>query len=190
MYRAPTYTVKTGNNYPVLIPFYGFSFGKTLLSSWIKFDTNAARYLFPPTDSQGAMCQSSWNKLYGTTRCGFDNHKDSDRFVWRRSISCFNFSGSYVANEIPNCAERDLIELAAYTYDNYAKPFENQGILLKTFNTKVSVNKWYKYQLQLNADNTVFELFDNNNAFLENVTINHRNCNLGSFDLIQSFYFG
>ncbi len=118
---------------------------------------------------------------------------DSDRFVWRRAQSCLKFSGSYVIGEVEDCPEKDMIELAAYTYDNGALPFsqENAGILLKIFQTKVKVETWYIYKLIITPFNTVYQLFDDNRQLLESATIEHRECGSSFYiGALQSLYFG
>ncbi len=66
-----------------------------------------------------------FNKLWGTTRCGIFNgiHDDSDRFTWRRDQSCISTDGSTYINEVPNCANINKIELAAYAYDGGDIPY-------------------------------------------------------------------
>ena len=115
----------------------------------------------------------------------------SDRFVWRRAGSCVLFQGGYSVGEDADCAEKDLIELAAYTYDNSDKPFEHQGRLLKEFKTKVRVDEWYGYKLTIYPTYTVYELSTKDGELLEQITIEHRDC--GSTMLVgnmQKFYFG
>ena len=157
----------------------------------IKFDKSASKYMFTPEDPKGHLCTSSWNKLYGTSRCTFDPHLDSDRFVWRRAYSCVQFNGQYSVAEKPDCAESDLIELAAYAYDKGAKPFENQGLLLKEFKTKVKVDTWYGYKLKIFPTYTQYELSNEDGELLETITIDHRDCGatylLGN---LLKFYFG
>jgi hypothetical protein len=121
------------------------------------------------------------------------NHKDSDRFVWRRAQSCLQFSSPYVTNEIENCDEKDYIELAAYTYDNSDIPYtqENQGRLLKIFNTKVKVETWYIYKLIITPTNTVYQLKSEDDILLEAITIDHRECGSSYYiGAMQSLYFG
>ena len=129
------------------------------------------------------------------TRCGFlnDNHKDSDRFVWRRAQSCVITNGQFIDREIENCPEKDLIEIAAYTYDNGDRPFDyqNQGRLLKIFNTKVRVEQSYGYKLTNKPLETIYELFDANGTLLETKTVEHRDC--GTFykqGVLNKLYFG
>jgi hypothetical protein len=51
----------------------------------ILLKANTAEYLFNSTDEKGELCMTSWNKLYGYSRCARPHHFDSDRFVWRRA---------------------------------------------------------------------------------------------------------
>jgi hypothetical protein len=161
----------------------------------IKFSANCAKYLFNPDDEKGHLCSTSWNKLYGTVRCGIfnSNHKDSDRFVWRRAQSCLKFSSPYVIGEHEDCAERDVIELAAYTYDNGDIPYEsqNQGRLLKIFQTKVKVETWYIYKILIKQLYSEYQLLDNDENLLESVTIYHRDCGSSYYSgFTQNLYFG
>ena len=161
----------------------------------IKFSKDCSEYLFDPTDDKGHLCSTSWNKLWGTVRCGMfnSNHQDSDRFVWRRAQSCLKFSGNNVIGEIEDCPEKDLIELAAYTYDNGTIPFsqENAGILLKIFQTKVKVETWYIYKLIITPFNTVYQLFGDDHQLLESTTIEHRECGTSYYiGALQNLYFG
>ena len=73
-------TIKQGSHYSTIKPPYGLLNGRKEIYSLIKFDSNSASYLFKSDDPQGHLCTVSWNKLYGTSRCGFDNHKDSGEF--------------------------------------------------------------------------------------------------------------
>lgn len=159
----------------------------------IRFDTNTAHYLFPPTESEGRRCATSWNMIWGATRCGFNmtNHEDSDRFVWRRAISCFIFDAQgHVIGEKTNCSEANLIEIAAYAYDGGRKPFQHQGTLLKEFTTKVRVNDWIKFTLNFRSTETIYRLFDDHNRLLETQTIEHRTCKQFRRGTRQGFYFG
>ena len=118
---------------------------------------------------------------------------DSDRFIWRRAQSCLKFSGNFVIGEVEDCPEKDMIELAAYTYDNGTVPFhqENAGILLKIFETKVKVETWYIFKLIISPFNTVFQLFDDSHQLLESKMIAHRECGSSFYiGALQSLYFG
>lgn len=88
------------------------------------------------------------------------------------------------------CDESDLVEIAAYAYDNSAKPFENQGTLLKEFNTKLRVDSWYKVALTFEETKTIYELFDANNQLLETQEIVHRQCKDYKLGMMQDLYFG
>jgi hypothetical protein len=190
--KESCHTVKEGAHYSSLIPFHGFT-NTDVQFSWIKFDRSSAKYLFKPDDNKGHLCSTSWNKLFGSARCGLinDPHKDSDRFVWRRAQSCLKFNGEYVVGEKEDCVEADLIELAAYAYDNGDKPFENQGRLLKEFKYKVKVNEWYGYRLRIYRTFTVYELLDLNENILESISIDHRDCgNFYNQGTNLRFYFG
>ncbi len=110
--KEKCYTVEKGSHYSQLIPFNGFTSSEKQYSQ-IKFSANSASYLFDSTDPKGHLCTTSWNKLFGVSRCGYFNHQhsDSDRFVWRRAQSCLNMSNGHVNSEDPNCSERGLIEI-------------------------------------------------------------------------------
>jgi hypothetical protein len=184
-------TVKQGAHYTSLIPFSGLK-SNAIISSLVQFTNSSARYLFPTTEPKGHLCASSWNKLWGACRCGYltSNHKDSDRFVFRRVQNCLRYDSGYVIGEDNNCADSDLIEIAAYAYDNSRKPFENDGTLLKTFATKLRVDSWYKVTLIFDEANTIYQLFDNNGQLLETQEIVHRQCKDFKLGMMQDLYFG
>ena len=184
-------TVKQGAHYSTLLPFHGFKSNATITSR-VQFTNSSARYLFPPSESKGHLCTTSWNKLWGACRCGYatSNHKDSDRFVFRRAGSCLVYEAGHVVGENNACAESDLVEIAAYAYDNSAKPFENQGTLLKEFNTKLRVGAWYKVALTFEETKTTYELFDASSQLLETQEIVHRQCKDYKLGMLQDLYFG
>jgi hypothetical protein len=66
------------------------------------------------------LLKKGWNKLYGSSRCGFltHHHTESDRFVWRRPPSCIIFENGRVIGERNNCTLQNKIEIAAYAYGN------------------------------------------------------------------------
>lgn len=173
-------TVKKGNQFSAILTGANTN---TSLSSWIKFDANCATYLFESNDPQGKLCSTSWNKLWGTVRCGMlnSNHKDSDRFIWRRAQSCLIYNSSFVIGEVTDCGEKDLIEVAAYTYDNGDIPYlpENQGRLLKIFKTKLKIETWYKFALLIFRTFTAYEIYDANGNLIEQESIEHRDCGSG-----------
>ncbi len=39
----------------------------------IKFSQDCSQYLFDANDDKGKLCSNSWNKLWGTVRCGMFN---------------------------------------------------------------------------------------------------------------------
>jgi hypothetical protein len=184
-------TVKQGSHYTSLIPFNGFK-SDAIISTRVQFTNSSARYLFPSTEEKGYLCTTSWNKLWGACRCGYltSNHKDSDRFVFRRAGSCLNYEAGRVISESNVCTESDLIEIAAYAYDNSVKPFENQDTLLKEFATKLRVDAWYKVTLIFEEAKTTYQLFDNNGQLLETQEIVHRQCKDFKNGMMQDLYFG
>ena len=52
----------------------------------IRFGASSAAYACNCTAEPYPGCMGSWNKLWGSSRCGYSHphHQDSDRFVWRR----------------------------------------------------------------------------------------------------------
>lgn len=187
---AECLTVKQGSHYPGL-PFHGFN-SQTTISTRVQLTNSSADYLFPSTDPQGHRCLTSWNKLWGSCRCGYfsDNHKDSDRFVFRRAYDCITFDSGYITGESNNCTRTDLVEIAAYAYDNGDIPINNQGRLLKEFKTKLHINNWYKLTLVFEETKTTYQLFDNNDQLLETQEIIHRQCSSFQNGMMQSLYFG
>lgn len=186
------YTVLQGTFTPYNFQTYDFN-AKQQISAWIKFDANAANYLFQPNDPLGRTCATSWNLAYGTVRCGLfnSNQNDADRFVFRRAQSCLKFNSSSLTGVVNNCNETNLIEIAASTYDNGSFPWLNVGRLLKTFTNKIWVNKWYKYKLILYQTYTLYEIYDENSSFIERQNITHRNCGTNNWSgALQSLYFG
>lgn len=184
-------TVKQGSHYSSLIPFHGFK-SDAVIETRVKFTNSSARYLFAESESRGQLCTSSWNKLWGACRCGYltSNHKDSDRFVFRRASSCLNYELGRVVSERELCHEIDFIELATYAYDNSEKPFENQGTLLKEFSTKLRVDLWYKVKLTFEETKTIYQIFDDQNQLMETQEIIHRYCKDYKSGMMQDLYFG
>ncbi|RMZ94539.1 hypothetical protein BpHYR1_044535, partial [Brachionus plicatilis] len=187
-------SVKPGSHFSSLLGL-GILNNNPELVKRIKFSSNCAQYLFTSDNEKGKLCSTSWNKLFGTVRCGIfnSNHKDSDRFIWRRAQSCLIFSSTFVMGELDDCAEKNLIEIAAYTYDNGDVPYEsqNQGRLLKTFKTKVKIETWYIYKLLINQLFTEYQLMDDNGNLLESLRIEHRDCGSSYYTgLLQNLYFG
>ena len=104
----------------------------------VTFDKNTAEY-------SGIDCMTAWNKLWGSSRCGFftHHHTDSDRFVWRKF------------------GDTNKIELAAYSYDQGRVPYkENDGNLLQPFTTTIFTETQYQLKMEMKIDQTVFSLSD------------------------------
>ena len=139
-------TVVAGNFYDDYwnVPeFLGFLYS-TPLKRGVVMEADDVAYLFPPTDEKGHLCSVSWNKLFGSSRCGFaqDHHLDSDRFAWRRHPDCLIFNGSYVIGEVPHCKYANQVQICSYSYDAGNKPFQNAS-LLTIFDTLLTVNTPY-----------------------------------------------
>ncbi|KAG2373710.1 hypothetical protein C9374_011799 [Naegleria lovaniensis] len=157
-------TVKKDNFYQNGIPFYGFK-SKQTISAFIMMKPIMANYLFAPDNSQGVYCTQSWNKLYGATRCGYLDtvHEDSDRFVWRRPITCVKTDAQgHVLGNVDHCPLANKVQVAAYAYDNGQEPFQHQGTLLKEFTTLVDTDVWYEYELIFEQDKTTYNLYSTN----------------------------
>eukprot|EP01116_Phalansterium_solitarium_P013426 TRINITY_DN30787_c0_g1_i1.p1 TRINITY_DN30787_c0_g1~~TRINITY_DN30787_c0_g1_i1.p1 ORF type:complete len:206 (+),score=59.84 TRINITY_DN30787_c0_g1_i1:248-865(+) len=158
----------------------------------VRFEQSTADYLIAEDDPEGARCQSSWNKLWGNSRCGYLNlhHKDSDRFVWRRDVRCIEFNGSHVMGVVPNCTFANQVQIAAYAYDDGNIPYQNASLLAE-FNTTLTVGDVYFTRLDFAPDGTQYTLLDGRNATLETHFIAHRNCGHGyQHGYGLGFYFG
>jgi len=186
--------VNAGSFYTSVIPFFGLN-SRAVLFNNVTLKANTVEYMMSQDDPKGKLCMTSWNKLFGATRCGFlnDIHKDSLRFIWRRAQSCLLFRGEFVMGEKENCAEKNLLEIAAYSYDNGDVPFQSQNIgrLLKPFRTMVRVEEKYGYKITNNPTNAVYELFDSDGNLLEEQVVFHRDCG-SSFKqgTFSKLYFG
>jgi hypothetical protein len=96
----------------------------------VRFDANTANYSCECVADPFPGCMSSWNKLWGASRCGKLNprHEDSNRFVWRRV----------------NTSSRRLVSIAAYAYDKRTNPYNPpDSNLLQPFDTPLAVGKPY-----------------------------------------------
>ena len=188
--RCPT--VEKGEHFSKLIPFHGFN-DQLVITTRVQLNNNTAWYLFPPTEPKGEMCSNSWNKLWGATRCGYlnDPHADSDEFMWRRAVSCYIFDSSgHVIGEKTNCSEAGLIEMTAGTWDNGTRPYDHPGTLLKQFATKLRIDTWYRLTLRFSLNQTIYELADGMDKFLERQTVNHRVCSHFNEGAMLDWYFG
>ena len=162
---------------------------RSSITAKVRMDKNMAEYFIPNSNPSVRRCEGSWNKLFGASRCMSYVHKDSDRFVWRRAQSCLNYTGENITI-IPNCKDKGKMEVAAYAYDDYLKPFQNIGTLLKPFNTLLDVQQWYYYELQYLPTYTIYNLYDQNYVFLERNVIQHRECGLYAWGYTLEFFFG
>jgi hypothetical protein len=177
-------TVKEGSHYPSPMPIHGFK-SATQMSSLVQFTNSSASYAFPASEPNFARCTSSWNKLWGACRCGYltSNHQDSDRFVFRHAMNCLD-------DKTNNCSRLDLIEIAAYAYDNGVAPIDDPTRLLKEFSTKLLINNWYKITMIFEENKTTYLLYDNNGQHLETQEIDHRSCSNFNLGIMQGLYFG
>jgi len=110
--------------------------------------------------------------------------------VWRRAQSCLIYNGSSVVGEVPNCPEANLIEIAAYSYNNKSIPFQHVGTLLKEFNTTVQAEVWYNYTIVLEGTQTLFTIATANGTVLETQSIEHWDCEDTNHGNYLTFYFG
>eukprot|EP00357_Protocruzia_adherens_P037834 CAMPEP_0114984444 /NCGR_PEP_ID=MMETSP0216-20121206/7280_1 /TAXON_ID=223996 /ORGANISM="Protocruzia adherens, Strain Boccale" /LENGTH=156 /DNA_ID=CAMNT_0002346581 /DNA_START=200 /DNA_END=667 /DNA_ORIENTATION=+ len=141
----------------------------------INISQEAAEYVIPLSD-QTANCMSSWNKLYGSSRCfGSLHHENSDRFAWRRAQSCLKYDGNNVT-VLPDCPDANKIEIAAYAYNKGEKPYQHIGTLLKQFNTLVTTGTLYQYELVVADTETTYNLKDADGNLLETVVVAHSKC--------------
>ena len=113
----------------------------------VTFGADAAAYRCNCSAEPHPSCMSAWNKLWGSSRCGFAHlhHEDSDRFVWRRQM-------------LPDgVTPGDAIELAADSYDACVNPYSPN--LLQPFSTVLAPGVGYGLALDLSdAAATVFAL--------------------------------
>jgi len=131
-----------------------------------------------------------WNKLWGKTRCGYmhDNHKDSDRFVWRRCSdpTCALF----VDDGVPRIA------LAAYSYDNGVAPYTQEGGdlgLLQPFTYTLLANTPYLLGMSMDASGlTTFTISDSAGTLKDAVMVQHlTTCPDDYFEgTVNGLYFG
>lgn len=172
---------------------------QTLFQTTVKLDKNVVSYIFTdPSESDGnTHCFMNLNKLFGRSRCNLFHHEDSDRFVFRRNQKCLSFDGDrkFLGVNMENqCTNEELnqVQVAAYAYDGGSVPYhsENQGTLLKYFNTKLSVEVWYGLQLIVQPTKTIYKIHNSTNL-LETITIDHRDCGEDqTLGYRLSLYFG
>eukprot|EP01100_Stratorugosa_tubuloviscum_P014656 TRINITY_DN797_c0_g1_i1.p1 TRINITY_DN797_c0_g1~~TRINITY_DN797_c0_g1_i1.p1 ORF type:complete len:228 (-),score=69.89 TRINITY_DN797_c0_g1_i1:79-762(-) len=185
------YSVLKGNHYATPHePFKGFR-STSLMSVNVLFKNDSANYLFGPDEEEGQRCQTSWNKLFGASRCGHlhHHHLDSDRFAWRRHPDCMIYENGRVIGEIENCPYANKIQICAYAYDAANKPYQNDS-LLTIFETLIDVeNANYTMIITWQSTNTLYSLIYDNNL-IEQHTIQHRNCDRYDEGYYLGFYFG
>jgi hypothetical protein len=166
-YRWKCAVVRQGRHYARPLSL-GLSCRKALAYN-IRFENTYTPY------SLGPDCQLDWNKLWGRSRCGFLRHhqKDSDRFVWRAHPTVDG-----------------AIQLAAYSYDNGDKPYQNQPRLLQVFETILWPDQVLGSMLESALTNTIFTLFNGTDE-LEQITIQHENhCRRYNRGYRLGLYFG
>ena len=111
----------------------------------VRFDANTANYSCDCGPEPYPSCMTSWNKLWGSSRCGklHPHHEDSDRFVWRRL----------------NTTSEGLVSIAAYAYDKGVKPYSPPDPnLLQPFDTPLAVGKRYLLSMVRSLSRTMYEL--------------------------------
>lgn len=165
-------TVDKGHYYPDALDvpvFLGFV-SSPVRQQRFQFGEGAVTY------NLSSDCASNWNKLWGSSRCGYfhPHHADSDRFVWRR--------------------RGGVVEIAAYAYDGGRKPYSPPDPnLLQPFRTLLSVGVPYTAKLDVGPARTVYSL-EGGSPLLpwsENVTVLHANaCTNAAEGYALGLYFG
>ena len=153
------YTVKTGHHYATP-KTYGLV-DDAHRSVYVTFDNNTIGYECDCGAEPYPSCMSSFNKLWGSSRCGFahPHHQDSDRFVWRRY------------------ADQDTsIQIAAYAYDSGRCPYNPPDPnLMQPFATPLSPGVSYLLTMDLELGATTYALHDEGGTTLESKTVLHDN---------------
>ena len=148
----------------------------TFLEDAVAYECNCTAEPYPG-------CMYSWNKLWGSSRCGFahPHHQDSDRFVWRRQMQ-------------PDGTLGQVVELAAYSYDSGDAPYDPPNPnLLQPFN--FSLPPGVSFGLELDVGDPAashFILSDaTTGAAIETKTVLHDNACLNAAEGYRlSLYFG
>ena len=184
-------TILAGNYYPDAydIPYFnGFRDGNQSVS--VVLDPSTSSYVVTEFPGKNCMCESSWNKLFGASRCGYlwPHHEDSDRFVWRRLLTSWE-CGANDTVLTPSTPPLPQIELAAYAYDDGNLPYQNSS-LLTVFSTKVTVGVQFNLRIEYLPTSSVYTLLDGRGSLLETHTINHRYCDEYEHGYNLYFYFG
>lgn len=172
-------TVRPGDHYAAPVLPVGFVDAE-VRTVQIRFGASSAAYACNCTAEPYPGCMSSWNKLWGSSRCGYSHphHQDSDRFVWRRRT--LNSSD---------------IAIAAYSYDSGVKPYAPPNPnLLQPFETPIAVETVYTIRMVRSAGNaTRFDLLLGLGGAppLETKTVRHKNdCARFQQGYKLGFYFG
>ena len=168
------HTVHSGAHYssPASLPSFTSAASRSID---VRFLPNCAGYACGcAIERCGATNLSSWNKLWGASRCGYlhPHHLDSDRFVWRSA--------------------RDKIELATYSYDGGKRPYSpDDPHLLQPFATLLSVNVTYRLSMHVTPATTNFTLYTRHGSLLEEKQNQHKNqCAQAARGYRLGFYFG
>ena len=169
--------VEVGCHYPSCLVTIPVPHSSLVKSKWIRFEEDAATYEFADYGFQ-----YNWNKLWGTTRCGYFRHvhRDSDRFVWRRETLGGGALGS-------------RIEVAAYAYDNHVPPIDSgteNAALFHRFDILLETQSLYRLQLTLSPNATTYEISDLYGTVLGLHTIEHTTCDNPQRGTHQGLYFG
>ena len=169
-------TVHTGQHYssPAALPSFTSAASRTID---VRFLPSCATYKCGcAIERCGADNLSSWNKLWGASRCGYlhSHHQDSDRFVWRRTDA------------------DGKVELATYSYDGGRRPYSpDDPHLLQPFATLLSVNVTYRLSMHVASATTNFTLYTRHGSLLEQKQNQHKNqCALAARGYRLGFYFG
>eukprot|EP01114_Cavostelium_apophysatum_P021236 TRINITY_DN7354_c0_g1_i1.p1 TRINITY_DN7354_c0_g1~~TRINITY_DN7354_c0_g1_i1.p1 ORF type:complete len:236 (-),score=20.98 TRINITY_DN7354_c0_g1_i1:39-746(-) len=187
------FTVTEGDFYAFPMDLPSFHSNGTMIAE-VNLNNDTTSYIFQSDYDMGHLCESSWNKLYGGSRCGYihPHHEDSDRFAWRRHQDCLIYKGNYVVGEVPNCPYKDLIQICAYAYDRSNKPFQNAS-LLTIFDSFLTAGETYTLKIQSLPTSSVYEVFTSVAAgmkLIESHTIEHTYCEDYGEGYDLGLYFG
>ncbi|KYQ94456.1 hypothetical protein DLAC_04754 [Tieghemostelium lacteum] len=177
----------------VIPNWWGFRQGNVLKRQY-QLNPNMAEYMFNDTNPKGELCSVSWNKLFGSSRCGYlmPHHIDSDRFVWRRDPACLIFNDSKVVGEVPNCPTAGQVQIAAYAYDLGNKPYQNSSLLTQ-FDTQLMVSQNYTMEIIFEETTGIYNLYtsiEDGQVLLETHTIQHTACTEYDHGYLLGFYYG
>lgn len=184
------YKVAVGRHYANKSSLFWGQNSETDWSVTVSMSDSCALYNSSSTCDDPAW-YGDWNKLWGKTRCGYahDNHKDSDRFVWRRCSD-------------PTCAlfvddGKPRIALAAYSYDAGVAPYTTEGNalgLLQPFTFTLLPNTQYILNMQMDeSGKTIFSILDaETNVVIDSVSVQHLTTCPNDFfkGTVNGLYFG